>query len=301
MQPFFNLRDIATIGGFEFESPCRYFSSYAYLEQHTALCKVLTRFKMYVDTRDRGIVPHLIMDGFWETWLSQYLAKIVNPGDVCLDIGANLGYFSILMSALAGDKGKTIAFEPNPRVAELLRGTGGINSPGFSVAELALADKPGKMTFHIPEANYGDASLLERSDRKQIKKTDIEVEVITLDQFLQNQNIDKVDVIKMDVEGAEPLVFKGMSQTIAKNKNLQIIIEYSPYLYDNPREFTEYLFSEFTVKRIKDVEQIEELDKSAIDTLLKLTDHTDIYLCKKGATVAASTEPVIEPLLNTAE
>lgn len=282
MQPFFNIRDIATIGGFEFESPCRYFSSYAYLEQHTALCRVLTRFKMYIDTRDRGIVPHLIMDGFWETWLTQYLAQIVKPGDVCLDIGANLGYFSILMSALSGDKGRTIAFEPNPRVAELLRGTGIANSPGFSIAEFALADKAGKMKFHIPDANFGDASLLERSDRKQIEKQSIEVNVVSLDQYLHENKINKVDIIKMDVEGAEPIVFEGMKHTIANNKDLQIIIEYSPHLYDNPKAFTEYLFSEFTVKRIKDVEKVEELDESAIDNLISLKDHTDLYLRKKN-------------------
>lgn len=281
MTPFFNIRDIGTLGGFEFETCCRYFSSYAYLENHTGLCKVLSRFKMYVDTRDRGIAPHLIMDGFWETWLTQYLAKIVQPGDVCLDIGANFGYFSLLMSALTGDKGKAIAFEPTPHIAALLRGTGNSNSPGFSVAEVALADKSGKMTFHVPDGNFGDASLLQRSDREAIGNTNIQVNVITLDEYLEQQKIERVDVIKMDVEGAEPLVFTGMKKTITQNPNLKIIIEYSPYLYDDSRSFTEYLFSEFIVTRIKDVAQETEVQSSEINTLLELTDHTDLYLQKK--------------------
>lgn len=283
MTPFFKIEDVASLPGFEFESPCRHYANYAYLENHIALCRILTRYKIYIDTRDRGITPHLIMDGFWETWLTQYLAKIIKPGDVCLDIGANVGYFSVLMSALTGDAGRTIAVEPNPNITKLLRLTSQANSPGFEVAGLALADKEGKLRLRVPEDSFGDASIINRADRLIRPKSSFRVRTTTLDIMLRELNIDKVDVIKMDVEGAEPLVFEGMEKTIADNKNLQIIIEYSPFLYSNPREFTEYLFSEFTIRRIKDVEKIEDLDESAIDTLLNLTDHTDLYLRKKEA------------------
>ncbi len=282
MNPFFRIEGIASLPGFEFESPCRHYASYAYLEDHVALCRVLTKFKIFVDTRDRGIAPHLIMDGFWETWLTQYLAKIVQPGNTCLDIGANVGYFSVLMSALAGDKGRTIAFEPIPGIAKLLRLTAGVNGPGFEVAELALAAKEGILQLQIPEGSFGEASIVDRTDRLIVPKTSIDVRTTTLDHFLEEMDIKKVDIIKMDVEGAEPFVFEGMKQTIAKNKNLQLIIEYSPFLYEDPRGFTEYLFSNFNVSRIKDVEQIEDLNESAMDTLLNLTDHTDLYLRRKN-------------------
>ncbi|MCC6290277.1 MAG: FkbM family methyltransferase [Chitinophagaceae bacterium] len=282
MTPFFRIEDIASLPGFEFESPCRHYANYAYLENNMAICRVLTRYKIYIDTRDRGIAPHLIMDGFWETWLTQYLAKIIKPGDICLDIGANVGYFSVLMSALSGDTGRTIAVEPNPDIAKLLRLTSGLNGPGFEVSELALADKEGKLRLRVPEDSFGDASIINRVDRLIKPKSSFKVRTTTLDIMLRELNLSKVDVIKMDVEGAEPFVFEGMKETIANNKDLQIIIEYSPFLYDNPRAFTEYLFSEFTVRRIKDVEQIEDLDESAIETLITLTDHTDLYLSQKN-------------------
>lgn len=282
MNPFFKIEDIASLPGFEFESPCRHYTSYAYLEDHVALCRVLTKYKIYIDTRDRGIAPHLIMDGFWETWLTQCLAKIVRPGDTCLDIGANVGYFSVLMSALAGDKGRTIAFEPIPAIAKLLRLTAGVNGPGFQVAELALSAKEGILQLQIPEESFGGASIIKRTDSLIVPKTLIDVRTITLDNYLKEQDIKKVDIIKMDVEGAEPFVFEGMEQTIANNPNLQIIIEYSPFLYEEPRRFTEYLFSNFDIRRIKDVEQVEDIDESAIDTLISLTDHTDLYLQRKN-------------------
>ncbi|OJY81404.1 MAG: hypothetical protein BGP13_15540 [Sphingobacteriales bacterium 40-81] len=282
MTPFFRIEDIASLPGFEFESPCRQYANYAYLENNIALCRVLTKYKIYVDTRDRGIAPHLIMDGFWETWLTQYLARIVKPGNICLDIGANVGYFSVLMAALTGDQGRTIAIEPNPGVAKLLSLTAGINGPGFEVAQVALADKEGKMRLKVPNESFGDASIIERIDNITKAKSVVKVRTATLDNLLNELNVDKVDIIKMDVEGAEPMVFEGMRQTIAKNKNIQIIIEYSPFLYDNPRVFTEYLFSEFIVRRIKDVEQIQDLDESAIDSLVNLRDHTDLYLQKKN-------------------
>lgn len=281
MNPFFRIEDIASLPGFEFESPCRHYASYAYLEDHLALCRVLTRYKIYIDTRDRGIAPHLIMDGFWETWLTQYLAKIVKPGDVCLDIGANVGYFSVLMSALAGDKGRTIAVEPTPRIAKLLRLTSRVNGPGFEVAELALAAREGMLQLQIPEESFGEASIIERADKLVVPKTSVDVRTATLDNLLAELNVKKVDIIKMDVEGAEPFVFEGMKRTIANNPGLQMIIEYSPFLYEDARDFTEYLFANFDVRRIKDVEQIEDIDESAIDTLISLTDHTDLYLCKK--------------------
>ena len=282
MIPFFRIDDIATTAGFEFESQCRSYSSCVPLDNHIALCRILTRYKIYVDTRDKGIAPHLMMDGFWETWLTQYLASIVKPGDVCIDIGANFGYYSILMAALSGDKGHVIAIEPNPAMAKLLRLTASVNSPGFDTEEVAISYKKGKIKLLVPEDSFGDASIMQRADRLIQPKAGYKVLTDTLDAVLSNKGIDKVDIIKIDAEGAEPWVFEGMQQTIIQNPGLQIVMEYSPYLYENARAFTEYLFSRFTVRRLKDVENILDLDPSAIDTLVNLKDHTDLYLKQKS-------------------
>lgn len=282
MTPFFRIEDIATLDGFQFEFQCRNYASCVQMDNYIALCRILTRHKIYIDIRDRGIAPHLIMDGFWETWLTQYLASIVKPGDVCVDIGANFGYYSILLAALSGSSGRVIAIEPNPAIAKLLRLTAGVNSPGFETEEVAVSYKKGKIKLLVPEDSFGDASILRRADRLIQPKAGYKVTTDTLDAVLRNKGIEKVDIIKIDAEGAEPWVFEGMQQTIMQNPGLQIVMEYSPYLYENARAFTEYLFSRFTVRRLKDVENIQDLDSSAIETLVNLRDHTDLYLKQKS-------------------
>lgn len=279
INPFLHINDIASLTGYEFESACRHFTSYALLGNNRALCRILTRYKIYIDTRDESIVPHLVMDGFWEQWLSQALARIIKPGDNCLDIGANMGYYSVLMSALSGDRGRTVAVEPNPAICQLLRASAGINYPGFSVAECALSNKAGKMVLHIPDNYSGDASLIERPLRVGMHRSKVKVETITLDSLLDRMDMRKIDVIKMDVEGAEPMVFEGMTRMVAENPGLRIIIEYSPHLYADPVGFTRMLFKDFNVHRIGD--EMEVLQESAMEELLKLTSHKDLYLTRK--------------------
>jgi len=281
MQSFLHLPELLSLTAFEFENFCRANTSYAYLGNNKALCRILARYKIYVDTRDVGITPHLVLDGFWETWLTQCLAKIIRPGDVCIDIGANFGYYSILMSTLAGKKGRTVAVEPNPNVYSLLQATASVHSSKIETIDVALSNSSGRATLSIPENYYGDASLVDRHDKPHVHRSKVKVKMQTLDELATQMLLHKIDVIKIDVEGVEPLVFAGMTETIAKNPGLRILVEYSPFLYDDAKCFTEYLFYHFTVHRIKDVDEMIELTEADIPALLHLNDHTDLYLVKK--------------------
>src|SRR5688572_28813430 len=116
MVAFAPLSIIKSMSRPDFENACTHHVDHIYLGDKTALCKVLTRYKMYVDVNDHSIAPHLLMDGYWESWITILLAKIIEPGMTCLDIGANFGYFSLLMAGMAEGGGRTIAVEPNPQV-----------------------------------------------------------------------------------------------------------------------------------------------------------------------------------------
>ncbi|MGN6491873.1 MAG: FkbM family methyltransferase [Agriterribacter sp.] len=270
--------DIATLAKLQFEPLCRQYSGCVQFDNHIALCRVLTRYKIYVDTRDMGIARHLMLDGFWEPWVTQCLASIVKPGDVCIDIGANYGYYSALLLDLVGNNGRVIAIEPNPSIVKLLRLTADINSPGFDIEEVALSYKKGKIKLTVPKNYFGDASILEGTDKRP--HIDYKVPTVRLDDVLREKQINKVDIIKIDVAGAEPWVFEGMQQTILQNPGLQIIMEYSPWLYEKARGFTEYLFARFTIRCLKD-EQQQDLEYSAIENLLNLRTRTDLYLKRK--------------------
>ena len=281
MLPFLNIQDIAGLTGFEFETPCRFYAANAHIETNVSLCRILTRYKVYVDLRDHSITPHLLLDGYWETWMTQFFAKIIKPGNVCIDIGANFGYYAVLMSALSGDTGKVVAVEPNPAVAKLLRSTAGINSPGFHVAELALSDKEGEMLLTIPDELFGSATIIDQKIMHTLPTTAVNVKVNTLDTLMEQMDLARIDVIKMDVEGAEPMIFNGMERVLRNNRKLQIVMEYSPFLYDDPETFTKYLFKYFEIRRIKDGDPGEILRDSSLQGLLSLQDHTDLYLIKK--------------------
>jgi FkbM family methyltransferase len=139
------------------------------------------------------------------------------------DIGANIGYFSLISGRQVGEKGKVFAFEPAPKNFSLIRMNIEVN--GFSniipVAK-AVSNCSGKQKLFLA-SDPGEHSL---SD--YVGTEFIEVDVTSVDEFVRSQNL-SVDLIKMDVEGSEMRVLEGMAETIAKNPYLKIITEFSPH------------------------------------------------------------------------
>lgn len=283
MNPLISITDIRHLSGFEFESACRTFSSFAPLEGRSGLVRILTRYKMFIDVADVSLVPHLVMDGFWETPVTQCLSAIVKEGDVCVDVGAHMGYFSVLMSALAGGSGRTLAVEPNPTIASLLRLTAGINYPGFEVWEGAVSNETREIEIHIPRQKTGDSSLLVRADSASDSLIKQRVAATTLDQLLLHYRMEKVDVLKIDAEGVEPWIFEGMSNLLRKNNWVKIVMEYSPHLYSDPLAFNTFLLSRFDVYCIRAGFQLDKLDTMSMARLSGMNSHTDLLLVPYGS------------------
>lgn len=207
---------------------------YAYLGDHEALCIVLGRYKMYVDTRDVGFTPHMIFDGFWEFWLTQFMAEKIKAGDHVCDIGANLGYYTILMSELVGPEGRVHAFEPNPVVHGLLDKTMALN--GFTdrcrTHQRALAEHKDAADLHlfIPKADPKNATLVSTS-RSNAHGATVTVKSMHIDEIVAT----KMDFIKIDVEGAELGVLKSL-QGLKNSLSPQIVVEVNfarGYSYDD--------------------------------------------------------------------
>lgn len=99
----------------------RYPNGPLYFGDHTALVATRWGAKMLVDTRDAAIAPWIVLDGLWETHVTDWLQKTLRSGQMFVDVGANVGYFTLLGGQLVGPRGRVVAVEAHPGLAELLR------------------------------------------------------------------------------------------------------------------------------------------------------------------------------------
>ena len=214
----------------------------AYLGNHTALVRVLGRYKLYVDTRDRGFASHVLLDGFWEIWLTLFCARNVKRGMTAIDVGANFGYYSLLLAELIGTRGELIAVEPNPHAADFLRRSVELNGLlGRTRIETSAlgATISGKASLYIPHTEPKNALIV--SEMFQPRPQDgvvIKVPVTTLDGM--SASCSRVDFIKIDAEGAEEVILEGMAETIARHKPM-LVVEFNPARYADASGFLERL------------------------------------------------------------
>jgi FkbM family methyltransferase len=164
---------------------------------------------------DRNIIAF----GSYEPALHEFLERNVRPGMICLDIGANLGEVALHMALRAGPSGRVLAFEPIPPVRARLErhvarnGLGGV----LSVESVALSSGEGRVTMSFAtetQRNQGQGSIV----RVENEDTLLRVEVATqsLDSLVASRALPRVDLIKIDVQGAEPLVIAGARETLAR-------------------------------------------------------------------------------------
>jgi FkbM family methyltransferase len=207
------------------ESLCRAHVRPFYLGDHRALSTILARYNFFSDTRDIGFGTHMLTGGFWEMWLTAFVARTVLEGMFVLDVGANFGYYSVLMADLIGPDGKLIAFEPNPRAADAADATLFVN--GFesrsTVMRSAVSDTAGSVAFAIPHHEPKNARMVPdgyTSDGEDV----IQVSTVTIDEICRNER--RVDFIKIDAEGGEYKIFQGMRELIARDRPT-IILEFN--------------------------------------------------------------------------
>lgn len=211
----------------------------AYLGGGTALARVLGRYKMLVDTDDFGLSSHLLLDGYWEMWVTEAICAKITKGMVVADIGANLGYFSLLMADLVGPDGFVHAFEPNPTMAWRLRKSMEIN--GFcdrsSINEVALSESEEDVVqLVIPAGEPKNAHLSATADVGTA--TAVSVATRRLD---GTPDWSGIEFAKIDVEGAEELVWAGAKGLLDDGKLRSVVLEFAADRYADPGAFIDAL------------------------------------------------------------
>jgi FkbM family methyltransferase len=216
----------------ELEAECRRQCQSAYLGGRTLLCRVLGKYLVYADARDLGIVPHLCLDGYWEAWITQAVAAAVRPGWCCVDVGANHGYYTLLCADAVGPGGRVVACEPNPSVAALLEKTLRLN--GFTgrttLVREAVADMDGDSLALVVPPGRGMNAYLRPADPDGVP-----VRTVTLDTLCHG--LGRVDLVKIDVEGAEEKVWLGMGETLRRHPEVTVLMEFNSDRYASPRGF----------------------------------------------------------------
>ena len=175
---------------------------------------------------DRNILAF----GAYDADLLRFVRAHVRPGDVCLDVGANLGQVTMHLGALAGPEGRVLAFEPLPHVRERLLAHVAANDlrSTVEVHPIALCDRTGTATFHFAEQavdNQGMGSLV--MDRHPSLALTCDVRTSRLDDFVAERGIERIDWIKIDIQGAEPLFLDGARDTLRRFE-LELLVEVDP-------------------------------------------------------------------------
>ncbi len=152
------------------------------------------------------------------------ITTFVKPGFTILDIGANIGFYTDILSKLTGPTGSVHAFEPETINFNYLHGNVG-TTKNVTLVNKAVSDKTEPLKIYISKMLNVDHRTYPVDDYSEI----IEINATTIDDYMQLSAIAKVDFIKMDIQGFEMTALKGMKKTLENNPDVKIITEFWPY------------------------------------------------------------------------
>ncbi len=192
--------------------------------------------RFFLDAKDHHITLHVLEHGCWEDHVRDALMQILKPGSTFIDVGGNVGLHALFAGSIVGPTGKVYSFEPLPHLYETLKLNVDVNGMGNIVKphQLAVSDTEEVKSFSnfrshsamsgftVPQIRL---EIFNEADNSSVEV--IEVNTVTLDKMFAGQ---RVDGLKVDVEGYETLVLRGAKKLIRDNPDIKLIIEWDPLL-----------------------------------------------------------------------
>jgi FkbM family methyltransferase len=178
------------------------------------------------DERDKYVSKTLLEQGVWEGFETQLMIERLKPGAVFIDVGANIGYFTVIAAYIIGDGGYIAAFEPDRDNFSLLLANLTANNMHYvDAVNAGLSDKAETGKLYLSHDNFGDHQVYDNGDSRSCA----EITLLNGSDYLQS--INAIDFLKIDVQGAEAHVIAGLLPLLLKSSsmNLTIIIEFSPF------------------------------------------------------------------------
>lgn len=253
-------------------------NTYAYLGNNKAVTMTYFGRRIIIDTRNiqnYSIITH----GIYEKGVAWAIETHLKQGGTMIDVGANIGFFTLLGNHLVGPKGKVYSIEPNPDIFILMESSIHINAfrPRSVRHNMAAFDKEGKLDLTWSSAKHGGGRLRTSENIKHDEKS---AEVVTqeLDKIIQMQDL-PVSLIKIDTEGSELYVLKGATEIIKKSPNCVIITEWNPRFIkgrgSSVDEAVEFIAERFSIiEKIIKVGKVERL----VPEQLKTINHCNLIL-----------------------
>ena len=179
------------------------------------------------------VAPRKFLSAYFQTSyepeLITWLQRKLRPGSVVIDAGAHVGYLSIVMAKLVGDDGHIFAIEPAlENVEHLSRNVRANNLGNVDILPIALADHPGIATFNINESS-DSFSFFEHPNTATVSTR--WVPVMSIDSIFSEASLPRLDLIKIDVEGAELEVLTGLAATLDRFPHVPLVVEWFPAAY----------------------------------------------------------------------
>ena len=178
------------------------------------------------EAADQHISRDIREQGCWEAFETQLVLRYLRPGDCFFDVGANIGYYSVLAAAAVGPAGKVFAFEPEPRNFELLQKNLELNqlAAWVEAAPLALSSSTGQAELSLHPDNLGDHQLFGRQPGQAL----IQVEMVCGEDYFADKAV-LPQMVKIDTQGAEQAVVQGLLPLLlAAGRELRMIVELTP-------------------------------------------------------------------------
>ena len=218
--------------------------------------------RLYLD--DSPVSRDIKATGHYEPIETKFVMQWVKQGNTVFDIGAHIGYYSLILSKLAGDKGQVFAFEPCVQSFRLLQENMRLNKcTNIFPRCAAVLDKTGRTRLYLNDENIADSRIT------QIDNANFSlVPCMRLDDFFLDY-IKKIDFIKMDIQGAEIKALKGMGGILEKHEDIKLLIEFWPHglrqCGDNPEDLLHLLLDcgfnvSFITKHRGRTEKINDVD-----------------------------------------
>jgi FkbM family methyltransferase len=184
---------------------------------------------MQLNARDL-IQQTILLDGVWDPSLTSYIEKHLRPGDVFVDVGAHVGYFTLLASRRVGPTGAVLSIEPNPfALKQLAQNVERSQLQNVLVEHTACGETRNVVQLYLhTESNSSKASLYPGDVTGDVA---VEVPCTTLDHLCQERSLQRVKLVKIDVEGAELFVLRGMKRIMREMRPV-IVLELHPHLLE---------------------------------------------------------------------